>query len=766
MNLLENIYRKPTDKHTGAKEGEAYYLAKARELYHDFASPQGAVHFAYLANGPSRRSVKDLRDYGRGLQRIDKYLTEIGYSKEEAQKLGKDNISYSPAPVWQKYRNITKSKISDLSLAPRAIAIGGGAALERLVTRNRAKILRQPQTQMAAPQGSLPKDSLPASTPEEVDKLAELGGVLLDVEVMAKDALDLTLERSGWATLKAMIAEDLIDLGGFALDQSPRNGAITLDYVDFAQVIARQSIFPDFRDSDVRGYVRQRKATEILQIDPLKAALNWERLTQHHFSNYSSFTNDGRREDYSRPAHWLAKHGDFGVTEVKLYWTELEMEYYVVGKHSKGSRQFEKVGEGFQLSERGRRAGKKVESFSMLRMHKATMVLGTDIVYDYGRVDDLVAPGEAGAKGLAWPLQIYAAQEPSLTEKVIPAIDEYNIALFKMRDMMAKLPPAPRMVIDKSKIRDGVQLGQETYGIKDLLRLYQRDGLMILETNDEYSLPGEGGGGRVSPFEFVQSGVAEDFGILQASMSDAVQRIRDVTGINEVLDGSSPRGDMLKSVAEAMRLAGNNALRPWLEAYSEMFRSTCSSLVASYIRAVGEGGPMLASLPVDNGTVRLLKIGEDLLKYDLVIKVEASDTEYREYLMTVLAERREALPLEGYFQILSSIHQGDLQKAQYLLTIMTKKAEEAAQQRQIELAEANAAASAQAAQTAEQAKQSTEMAKAQGKAQVLELEYKLKEGQAQSDHVREMERIRLQKELEKESAVAVTTVNNANRLNQ
>jgi hypothetical protein len=761
----------PSSHYPGEKP-PAYYLQKMQYYYSHLAHEHGSLVYAANNYGSSRRNYKELRDYGRGLQAVNKYLQQIGYSEQEIEKFRRDNISYQPLPIWPKFRNIIFSKFYDLNLSAQVKAQNDEANLERAFIKNRMKLVRQPETRMAAPPGTLPTDQhTELQTPDDVDFMFKIGGIQLPIEIGLKDDLDKTLEASDYKEIEKMILEDLVDMAGMAIDTRLVNDKLILDYVDFARIIVRSSIYPDFRDSDVRGYTAQRKVSELLLQDEAAIRENWDQLKEAyhghvHFTNHYLYNqNIGFREDYMNYNQWRGNYSDFGVSVVKLYWVDTENHHFVVSKRYGRSRQFEPVQADFNLSERAMRAGKELQTVPIQSLYKCNWIPGTNIIFDYGKADTVVRPGQVGAKKLVWPLTIYAAQEPSLTEKVVPHIDSINIATYKKRDVISKIPPAPRMLIFKSMIKDTVKLGDEVYTLRDIVKNYYRDGIMVVDEMEEFTLPGEEITNRKDPIRFLPSGIEGELDSIETDIAMGIDKLRQISGINEVADGSGTAPDMLKSVIQGMQTATNNALRPWLERYIQFFKNFNSSLVWIYqlYRVAG----LLPSDQLYNAYGQVIRqAGPDLLRYDLGLNVVVNDQTYLEFLMQDLMSKKEMIPPKVYFTIFNAINDKDVKKAEYFLIKASAEADQLAHTRQMEVAQATAEGNKAAAIAAEQERRQTLGMELEKDIQVMMREFELNELSRQNEHGRQKDMETHKGEIQRKISVETVRANNANRLNQ
>lgn len=742
-----------------------YYRDKIQFLYSQFAHESGNLIYAKANHGPTRRANAELRDYARGLQSTGRYLREIGYDPKEVEKFQSANISHQPFPIYPKFRNIMLSKISDLGLKPIVKAADAEGDFERLLKKSKMKLLRTPETQENIPAG-LTQDGFPeARTPQDVDFLFESGGIMLPVEVKMKDALDITAKASGWEVLEKMVGEDLIDLGGMAIDTRFVNGKIVLDYVDFARVIIRPSIYPDFRDSDVRGYTTQRKISELLMEHEEEILEHWGELKEayeargHLVGSPWRHQENGYREDYAHRGESSPSYSDFGATILKMYWVDREEQKFVVGRHPRGSLIFEQVPDDFVLSDRGARAGKLVKTYPIQKIHQCHWIIGTNIIFGYGPVDTVVREGENGAKQLVWPMTVVAAQEPSMTEKVIPYIDDAHIAILKRRDLITKMPPGPRMLVYKNRIRDSVTMGEKTYSFRDILKMYQREGFMLLDEEDDYSMPGEDLGSKTPPIEFLPSGIMEDLQILEQSIAVSLDRIREITGINPLIDGTATKADILKTVAESMRQSSSNALRPWVELYIYFYKQINESLIWRYQVKSAAGEIDLGYLPSAESTGRRVVIASEVMRYNLGLKVEIADAQYYQFLLQDLMSKRDAITPEGYFAVFNALQDRDLKKAEYLLIMFTRQAEERAHQRQLELVQAQSRSNAEAGVAVEQERQKSELTKLQKELEKMREEAGLKEQMAVTAHQRELEKIAMKAKADSDGNLKVVREN-------
>jgi len=202
--------------------------------------------------------------------------------------------------------------------------------------------------------------------------------------------------------------------------------------------------------------------------------------------------------------------------------------------------------------------------------------------------------------------------------------------------------------------------------------------------------------------------------------------IRDTTGINEMMDASTPKGDTLVGVQQNAIAAGNNAIYDITNASMIMFKKVCEDIVKCiqilppdsvlyrvYENAIGkENMSVLSSfsnLPMYNFGVQVVKEMED------------QDRAYLEQNIQMSLQQKE-IDIEDAISIRNV---KDINQAERLLVVrrkkrMAKQQEIAAQNSQMQAQQAQAAA-----QAASQAKMQEMQMQAQLEAQQMQLKTQL-----------------------------------------
>ena len=202
-------------------------------------------------------------------------------------------------------------------------------------------------------------------------------------------------------------------------------------------------------------------------------------------------------------------------------------------------------------------------------------VLGTEFLYDYGQKKNVpkniydIARARLSYSMIA--LNMRDMMPKSLVSSVIGFADMLQITHLKIQQSIAKAKP-DGLVIDIEGL-ENVQLGRggelQPLEIQDI---YEQTGVFYYRSKNPE------GGFQNPPVREIQNQI-RNISELVAIYNHYLAMIRDATGINEVMDGSSPKGDVLVGVQKQAIAAGNNALYDIQNAAMVLFRRVCEDIV-------------------------------------------------------------------------------------------------------------------------------------------------------------------------------------------
>lgn len=714
---------------------EQFYLRMANYVYGGYCLGDNV----YMRNGGymwsnNGRTVFELRAYARGQQPINKYKKIIDFRSDKGERRELDNISWENTYTFNKFRNIALAQIAQAKYRPgvRAIDTASGEARtlqylnDRLAADPRSKALYQqvgmvPQGVNAMTQGMDMSD---------VDAFNALGGYRLAAEILMTDAIQASFDISGQDSLFEQIHEDLFDIGfcSALVYRQPGSSEYKIRYVDPNGVIVPRSIYKDFRDRQYCGVVERctiaslRLQTDQLSEEQLAAAA---RVYAGQLSNpqwNTGWFNGAQIPRATRSGFSAlrnARYDDFACDVLTLYFTAMDAEKYVAGLRRDGAPVYDRVSSDAQLSYSDQQNGKYFDNVPVQYVYKCRWIVGTDIVFDCGKDDTIIRQGSKGSKTVIHPLLVYALNEPSYVERCIPVIDDIEIAVRKKRLSMAMLPPGPGLQVDMALLEETVQIGEETYTVKQLTGIYFNTGILYHRSKNEFG--DNTGGSNRPPIAPMPSQKLAELQTFITDLQTNLQILRDTLGTNDVAAGTAKTDDLLNGVANQMQQTANNALAPLFSGNREMYLNMEKSLAMKYRTAVAWGDIELQYMPGSRSLPKFIKLDKSLLDVEFYFTVEAMPSREDQQMILQYLQNLSQQGRVGddvYFTIYNMVREGDIQKAQLLLSIEAAKADKRRQEEALKNIEAQGQQNQQVAQVSEAARGQAETQIQQAKIQL------------------------------------------------
>ncbi len=719
------------------EERDAEFWKKFCEyVYGSYSS--GNAHIrngGYLSSG---RTIHELRSYSRGEQAINKYKKIIDFRSDSGERRELSNISWENTRLFPRFRNQSLDRVGQAKHKPGLRAMDTAAEEERLSLYYKDRLLADPRMkQLTATAGvAAPSDTpmLSQMSQGDVDVLNTLGGYMLAQEMLVIDAVQASLGVSKWDDdLRDKIDQDLFDIGmaSWMIYRDAGDGKFLTRYVDPVGVIVPYSVHDDFRDNQYRGVVERRtvaslrnqfaefqgpEGEELL----LKAAKQYSGYSTNPqwSSNFDKSNNSAHRGSFS--ANKGTRYDEFCVEVMTVYMRALDVERYICGYHKNGNYMFDKVRSDYTLDARDISRGKELKDVPIQYMYRCQWIEGTNIVFDYGRDNTIARSGAAGAMEAEFPLQVYAINEPSMVDRCIPIIDEIEIATRKKRLSLASLPPGPGYMIDTKLMADSVKMGDDTYSILELLGIYFNTGFLYYESQAEFMSNMDGGANR-PPIQPMPSSKLQELQAFIVEITSLMGQLRDTLGLNEVADGSANPTDLLNGVAKQMLGSANSALRGLFTAVRDIFLVTERVIAKKYQVAVLSGEINIKYVPGSRTVPKSIKLDKSIFDCDFYFTAESMPTQEDKQALVMMLQKlsqERRVSEDVFFTVMNMIQEGDVKKAQYLLSIQAAKAAEAERNMARENITMQAQANAQSAQAAEQARAQAEASIVQAKIQL------------------------------------------------
>ena len=433
------------------------------------------------------------------------------------------------------------------------------------------------------------------------------------------------------------------------------------------------------------------------------------------YSNDASRFNSSHYDDrYMRTIYgydeYMVEVMDFEFIGVDcIFFEEKENRFGNKGFYFKGDSYKERAGSVFE------RTPHKMEVQSV---YGGSFIVGTETLFGYGKVNNIPKNvhdiSRANLSYAPVATNMLRMIPKSMVDSCTGFADMLQLTHLKIQQAIAKSKP-DGLVIDIEGL-ENVQLGKggelEPLEIHDI---YEQTGVFYYRSKNPE------GGFQNPPVREIGNTI-RNIQELVALYNHYLQLIRDTSGINESMDGTTPKGDMLVGVQQNAITQGNNAIHDITNASMMMYKKVVQDIVKClqiipmesvlfriYANAIGE---------TNMGVLNSFK---DLSMYNFGVTVEKEmedkDKEYLEQNIQMSIQQGQ-IDLEDAIAIRGL---KDVNQAERLLLLRRKKRMKEQQQMAAQNSQVQAQQAQQAAMAASQSKQQELQMEAQFKQQEIQL---------------------------------------------
>tara|TARA_R110000868_G_scaffold9795_5_gene48240 strand:+ start:6304 stop:8739 length:2436 start_codon:yes stop_codon:yes gene_type:complete len=673
-----------------------------------------------------------LRLYARGEQPVGKYKNEIAVDGD----LSYLNLDWTPVPILPKFVDIVVNGMSDRLFKVKAYAQDAMSQSKRSKFQDMVEgqmvakpILEKIQEKTGANPFVTPADELP-KTDEELSLYMQLN-YKPAIEIAEEEAINTILEENHYYDLRKRSDYDLTVIGiGIAKHEFLPGAGVEISYVDPANVVYSYTEDPHFKDCFYWGEIKTVPMTELLKIDPKITKDQMEEISKsgqswYDYYNVSQFyDNDIFYRDTVTLMYFNYKSTKKMVYKKKVY----------EGGFSKMIEKDDQFNPPVEMMEEG-----KFEKFSKTIdvWYDGIMVMGTNYLLKWELAENMVRPKSSSQHALpnyvAVAPRMYKGVIESLVRRMIPFADLIQLTHLKLQQVISKVVP-DGVFIDADGLNE-VDLGTgNAYNPEDALRLYFQTGSVI---GRSYTGDGEFNNARVPIQQLSSNSGSGKTQMLITNYNHYLGMIRDVTGLNEARDGSTPNPNSLVGLQKLAALNSNTATRHILDSSLYIYRSIAEGLTYR-IADILEYADFKDDFANKIGKYNVSILGDisDLYIYDFGIFIEIAPDEEQKAMLEQnvnMALSKGDINLEDAIDIREI---KNLKLANQLLKVKRKAKQEKEERMQMQ---------SQAMQAQQQLK-SQEMAAQMGM-QKIQMETQAKMQIKQAEQQGEMQRLQMEAEL-------------------
>lgn len=277
----------------------------------------------------------------------------------------------------------------------------------------------------------------------------------------------------------------------------------------------------------------------------------------------SSNFGDINEQDYFRQ-HYCYPWDNTKITVRDLVYFSPDWQTYQVGQTQIGNVTFSKKEYDWwdKLQKKGvteeafnAKNESKVIRYPIDNQYQAMRIKGTDFVFNYGLCRDMLKNESTVGRTIS-PFTIYRLKKP-IIETVIPVIKNIQLNWMQYQHHAARSIPTG-VSIEMSALKD-ISLegaGGARLKPKEALRMYFDTGILVWRR-----VGADGTPNNWKPIEQLENGLNPAAAQHFQNIVNNINLLRDIVGLNELTDASTPNSEMGKAVATMASGASEDALR-------------------------------------------------------------------------------------------------------------------------------------------------------------------------------------------------------------
>ena len=676
-------------------------------------------------HGSNHNSFRNLRLYARGEQSTQKYKDELSINGD----LSYLNLDWKPVPIIPKFVDILVNGMSEKMYDIKASSQDPfGVAqrteyMEGVMMDLQMKEFNDSVSQNFGINLFENDQSKIPQTEEELGLYMQLS-YKQNVEIAQEQALNTLLDGSRYDLIRKRFYRDLtvLGIGAVKTEYNASEGA-TVKYVDPANLVYSYTESPYFEDIYYVGEIKTIPINELVKEFPYLKEEDLQDIIKN--KNHKGY---GHRR--------FNDNNDNNQVEVLYFNYKTYMnEVYKVKTMSTGGLKTIKKDDSFRpkkdKKDLYRRTERQVEC-----LFDGALILGTDKLIKWERSQNMMREKSNFNKvKMAYSIvapRMYEGRIESLVSRITGFADMIQLTHLKLQQVLSRMVP-DGVYLDVDGLAE-VDLGNGTnYNAQEALNMFFQTGSVI---GRSFTQDGEFNNAKVPIQELTSGSGGTKLQALIGNYNYYMQMIRDVTGLNEARDGSSPDKNALVGIQKLAAANSNTATRHVLQAGVFLTTEVCE-LLSLRISDIIEYSPTRDAFIQSIGAHNVASLQEmsEMHLYDFGIQLELHPDEEEKAILEnniQAALAQQSIELEDAIDLREI---KNLKLANQLLKLRRKKKMAADQQIQQQNMQQQGQINQQSQQQAAQLEMQKQQSLTQAEAGLEQLKAQL-EQQKMSEEVR------------------------------
>ena len=562
--ILTNTYSSfPDQVVSEAEKNEIDYgLQVGRAIEGEWFRNYRGLGYRYATNF---ENYHRLRLYARGEQPVQKYKDELAIDGD----LSYLNLDWQPVPVISKFVDIVVNGISSRSYSINAFAQDPTSIKTRTEYANmlnrdlQQRELLQQIEEMTGRDYTSPKGKELSLQSEEDLKLHLQLDYKQSIEIAEEEAINNTLAFNKYDLINRRVNYDLTVLGiGATKTDWNRSQGVTVKYVDPANLVYSYTEDPNFEDLYYVGEVKP------VALADLKEQFPW--LTTDEMIEIQKYPGNA---EYLR--NWNGRADDQTVQVLYFEYKTYIDQVFKIKNTDHGLEKALQKNANFNppANDNFKRVSRSIEV-----IYSGAKILGHPMMLKWELAENMTRPLADTTKvymnySICAP-RMYKGRIESLVGRITSFADMIQLTHLKLQQVLSRMVP-DGVFVDVDGLAE-VDLGNGTnYNPAEALNMYFQTGSIVGRSMTQ---DGELNHGKVPIQELQSSNGMPKIQALISTYQYYLQMIRDVTGLNEARDGSTPDPNSLVGLQKLAAANSNTATRHILQSSLYLTLRTCENI--------------------------------------------------------------------------------------------------------------------------------------------------------------------------------------------
>ena len=684
-----------------AEKNSDWCMRYLRAIYKDATTRQFAkIFFA------ARDDYKKFDDYALGNQSVLPYRKWLTGS-ETPDKTWL-NINWEIPTIGPKYRNIVINKLLEREYNITCTPVDPEAVDDTAKWYADMKA----KTMMRGVAGKVNPDLLQTNAlskktgdPEDMEdfQMRTQLGFKTKLAMDAELGIQVVLLQTDFEEERRMVVTDFVDRGvGIyedCIDENDQPQVKRLDGMNFMCNYCKRNDFGDMTHGAIQVWMT------LSEISPYFSPEQLKKIAE----NVAGKNGNPRSIPFNFS---LGDYDKFKVLVLDGKWLSYDSDYWKRGFDSRGNYKFrkkmpDKRDGAATVDVQGSDKPKFIRDTTQV-VYRGKWIVDTDYVFDYGLMTDQKRK-RSNIKKTRLPFHAYAPDFKDMfalgiMRRMIQPIDDYCLTYFKIQNFKNRWIPYI-INIDISAL-ENIPLGKGGEKLKPLEvldMLFETNIIVTRSKNFATGMSGE----QARPVTVESTQMAQEITVLISELQRAIQTIRDVTGLNEVVDGTGPMARTNVTANQQAQQGSNNAINHFAYAESKLIRSVADASLMNLQRVIKRKKVSGYVHSLGSNYVKFVQVSPGISNHEYAIATEdkPNDDAKQTLLQQLAIKDQQGLILpEDYFAITNMTN---LKEMEQRFVYSSKKRQQQQQQDQAAQQQNAAQSSIQTAQAAEQAKQSS-----------------------------------------------------------